>query len=339
VSHLTQRQVEEYQRRALSPRELLAVDDHIATCEECRLRLAAREPLSGSFAAWEELAPRAPVPAVTRFPLRRPAVIAALAAVLVAVAGLGVWLAERAPERPAVGLADGGGRVALSPRGELVGLASLPAEWRRDVASALRTGRLERPRTIADLAAAEPALRGSASTAPFTLLAPVATAVTDGRPVFRWTPLAAARSFEVKVFDPDLHPVAAGGPLNGTEWTPELPLPAGTVYAWQVVAHLGDEDLIAPGPQSSPALFRVLAADQAQAVASAARQAGGSPLALGVLYARSALVDDAERELAQVVAANPGSATARDLLASVRAWRSATAAAQPPSPTSTNGAQ
>src|SRR5262249_36549192 len=162
---------------------------------------------------------------------------------------------ERAPERRlGVELADGGGRVGLGPQGELVGLASLPPPWRRDVASALRTGRLERPREIADLAGAEPALRGSASTAPFRLLAPVATAVAGGRPVFRWTPLAAARSFEVKVFDPDLHSVAASGPLTGTEWTPELPLPAGTVYAWQVVAHLGEEDVVAPGPQSPPAL-------------------------------------------------------------------------------------
>jgi Putative zinc-finger len=337
VSHLTERQVEEYQRRALSPQDLLVVDDHLATCEECRLRLAAREPLSGALAAWEDLAPRAPAPTVVRFPLHRPAVVAALAAVLVAVAGLGLWLAERTPERPAVELADGGGRVGLGPRGELVGLSSLPAEWRRDVAAALRTGRLDRPREIADLAGAEPALRGATAAAPFTLLAPVATAVAGGRPAFRWTPLAGAESYEVKVFDPDLHPVAGSGPLTGTEWTPNQSLPAGTVYAWQVVARRGGEDLIAPGPQSPPALFRVLAPDQARAVASAAREAAGSPLALGVLYARSGLADDAERELARVAAANPGSARARDLLASVRAWRSA--AAQPPSPTSTNGAQ
>ena len=272
----------------------------------------------------------APAPAVVRFPLRRLAVVAALAAVLVAVAGLSVWLAERTPQRPAVELVDGSGRVGLGPQGQLMGLESLPAEWRRDVAAALRTGHLDRPRGVADLAGAEPALRGPAAAAPFTLLAPVATAVAGGRPTFRWTTLAGAESYAVKVFDPDLRPVAASGPLTGTEWTPDRPLPAGTVYAWQVVARRGGEDLIAPGPQSPPALFRVFAPDQARAVASAAREAGGSPLALGVLYARSGLVDDAERELARVVAANPGSATARDLLASVRAWRST--AAQPPSP-------
>jgi len=272
----------------------------------------------------------APAPAVVRFPLRRLAVVAALAAVLVAVAGLSVWLAERTPQRPAVELVDGSGRVGLGPQGQLLGLESLPAEWRRDVAAALRTGHLDRPRGVADLAGAEPALRGPAAAAPFTLLAPIATAVAGGRPTFRWTPLAGAESYAVKVFDPDLRPVTTSGPLTATEWAPGQPLPAGTVYAWQVVARRGGEDLIAPGPQSPPALFRVLAPDQARAVASAAREAGGSPLALGVLYARSGLVDDAERELARVVAANPGSATARDLLASVRAWRST--AAQPPSP-------
>ena len=336
MSHLTASQAEAYRRRALPPRELLAVDDHLATCEECRLRLAAREPLSGALAAWEELAAEAPAP-VARFPLRRPAVIAALAAALVAVAGLGVWLAGRTPEGPAAGLADGSRRVSLSSGGELVGLESLPAEWRRDVAAALRSGRLDRPPEIAALAPAEPALRGAAAKAPFTLLAPVTTAVAGGRPGFRWTPFSGTRSYEVKVFDPDLHSVAASGPLTGTEWTPDQPLPAGAVYTWQVVAHLGDEDVLAPGPQSPPALFRVLAPDRAQAVESAARAAGGSPLALGVLYARSGLVEDAERELARVVAANPDSATAHGLLASVRSWRSA--AAQPPSPTSTNGAQ
>jgi hypothetical protein len=213
-------------------------------------------------------------------------------------------------------------------------LESLPAEWRRDVAAALRAGRLDRPREVADLAGAEPVLRGSAAPAPFTLLAPLATAVAGGRPVFRWTPLPGASSYEVRVFDPALRPVAGGGPLTATEWTPDRPLPGGTVYAWQVAARGVGEEVIAQAP---PALFQVLAPAQERAVAVAARQAGGSPLALGVLYARSGLLDDAERELARVAAANPGSATARGLLASVRSWRFP--AAQSPAPTSTNGAQ
>ncbi len=70
---------------------------------------------------------------------------------------------------------------------------------------------------------------------------------------------------------------------------------------------------------------------------SEAKAAGSSHLARGVLYAHGGLVDEAERELEQVVAANPGSAAARSLLASVRSWRPGPP--QPPSPTITNGAQ
>jgi hypothetical protein len=130
--------------------------------------------------------------------------------------------------------------------------------------------------------------------------------------------------------------VAESGPVLGTEWRPSRPLPAG-VYAWQVEARRGDEETMAPGPGSAPAMFRVLTADQARAVESAATAAGGSHLALGILYAHRGLVGEAERELEKVVAANPRSATARSLLASVRSWRSGSS--QPPSPTSTNGAQ
>jgi len=53
--HLSQRQIEQYRGRALPPRELLEVDDHLAGCQECRLRVAEGEPLSASLAVWEEL--------------------------------------------------------------------------------------------------------------------------------------------------------------------------------------------------------------------------------------------------------------------------------------------
>src|SRR6185295_1046279 len=55
-AHLSQRQIEEYRRRALPPAELLAVDDHVAECPDCRLLLASGEPLSGAFQVWDDLA-------------------------------------------------------------------------------------------------------------------------------------------------------------------------------------------------------------------------------------------------------------------------------------------
>ncbi len=175
--HLSDRQVEDYRRRALSPRELLAVDDHMATCPECRLRLAEGESLSGSLAVWDELG-KGEVPPVSR-PVPGPppglrhgwafATATALLAVMGLAISLTVWRS-----RPGAGL--------------VAGLESLPAAQRQAVAAALRTGRLDPPPEIADLAGQGSVLRGSSAPPPeFVLLAPLATALPGGRPVFRWT--------------------------------------------------------------------------------------------------------------------------------------------------------
>jgi hypothetical protein len=342
VIHLSDQQVESYRRRALSPQELLAVDDHIAACSECRMRLAEGESLSGSLAAWEALGESAASPpsshsAVPGLSFReRTRPYFAAASILVAAVGLAVGLARWSP-KPTVELTDGGRTVRLGPHGELAGLEALPEPQQRAVAAALRSGRLDPPVEIAGLAGRGSVLRGDGAAPPgFALRSPLATAVLDGQPVFRWTPLPGAETYQVKVFDSSLTPVAESGPVIGTEWRPSRPLPPG-VYAWQVVAHRGGEDRTAPDPGSPPARFRVLTADQARAVEREAKAAGGSHLALGILYADRGLVNEAERELEQVVAANPRSATARSLLASVRLWRAGSS--QVPSPTSTNGAQ
>ena len=306
------------------------------------MRLAEGMPLSGSLAAWEALgeSAAAPLPAPQLIPRpspfpRRLSVFAA-AAILLAVIGLAAWLAGWG-SRPAVELADGGNRVRLSSRGELTGLESLPAALRQEIAAALRAGHLDEPREIAGLAGSGSVLRGSGERpSDFVVLAPLGTAVLDGWPTFQWTPISGRESYTVKIVDANLSPVAESGPVLGTVWRPSQPLPAG-VFNWQVVAHVGSADRTAPDPGSPPATFRVLAADQAEALKRAAQATGGSHLALGILYAHAGLVSEAERELEQVVAANPRSAIARSLLASVRAWRPA--ASQVPSPTSTKAAQ
>jgi len=347
VSHLSKQQVEAYQRRTLSPAELVAVDDHIASCPECRLRLAAGVSLSGALAAWEgvgESAGRLPSrPVVSgRWPLRG-AIVAGLAACGAAllIAGLAFWPGSRAVE-PAVELVDGDERVGFGPRGELAGLASLPWERRREIAAALRTGRLEAPREIAELQGTKATARGFPTDPSLTLLEPIATVVPHGRPTFRWTLLPGADSYEIKVVDPEFRMVAESGRLSGKdrkEWTPERPLPAGGVYAWQIEARRGRDTWIAPGLRSAEARFRVLSPAEAKALERAIQEARGSHLALGVLYAHAGLVDDAERELKWVAAANPRSTTARRLFESVRSWRYFLPLAQAPSPTSTKAPQ
>jgi hypothetical protein len=256
------------------------------------------------------------------------------------IVGLAFWPGSRAVE-PAVELVDGAGWVGLGPRGELVGLASLPWERQREIATALRTGHLDAPLEIAELQGTRATSRGFPTAPSLTLLEPIATVVPHGRPAFRWTLLPDADSYEIKVVDPEFRVVAESGRLSGNrkEWTPERPLPEGGVYAWQIEARRGQETWIVPGLRSAEARFRVLSTDEAKALERAVQEARGSHLALGVLYAKAGLVDEAERELKWVAAANPWSTAARRLFESVRSWRYFLPQVQVPSPTSTKAPQ
>jgi hypothetical protein len=338
-AHLSQRQIEEYRRRALPPAELLAVDDHVAECPDCRLLLAAGEPLSGAFQVWDDLAGEGGTTTVgidlgalmderrndrddRKRPARgglRPLTAALLAAGVLLVAGLIAWLATLPLRREVESLRT----EVRTLRNHGVTAAELPAGLRETVAAALRDGRIEQPAELAELQSAGAVLRGPASSPGFVPRSPLATAVLDGRPTFRWSPLPGAESYRVRVFDPDFNPVADSGALpgTGTEWSPAQPLQAGGVYAWQVKARSRGQEVTAPGPTSPQAFFRVLPAERAAQVRSEALTAGSSHLAKGVIYARAGLADDAERELGVAVQEGPDSAGARRLLESVQAWR------------------
>ncbi len=308
TSHLSSRQVEGYRQRSLSPRELLAVDDHLAGCADCRLRVAEGEPLAAALEVWESLGGETGQSveldrrsATARWRPARWTQPALWAAALLLAVGLTFWLAVPPLRRE---------------------VDSLRAEVRRLERRSAAVERLARPPEIADLLAAGAVLRGpAAAAAELAPRSPVATAVRDGRPTFRWTPLAGAEWYRVAVFDRDFRAVADSGPLSTTEWTPERPLPAGAVYAWQVKVRRGGAELTAPGPTAPQARFRVLPADRAAASARAARATGGAHLALGLLYARAGLLDDAERELTAALHEDAGSEETRELLATVRSWR------------------
>ena len=358
-AHLSERQIEGYRRRSLRPEELLEVDDHLADCGDCRRRVAAGERLAGAVAAWQDLGSdsgtavgidlgalmeesgrreeRAAPPVLPR----RALVMVLSALGLLLAAGLMAWFATLPLRREVASLRREvrtlrQREAVVTPPAPASGLAALPADLRDAVTTALRDGRLERPALLAGLLGSGAVLRGPADSPGFALQAPLATAVLDGRPVFRWSPLPGGESYRVMVFDRDFNPVTGSGETAGTQWTPDRPLPPGGTYAWQVKARGHGAEVTAPGPASPEARFLVLPAEQADAVRSAAGAAGSSPLALGVLYARAGLADDAERELAAAVREGPEPEAARRLLDSVRSWRRAP---QSPRPTSTNAAQ
>jgi anti-sigma factor RsiW len=238
--------------------------------------------------------------------------------------------AARRTTRPAIvaALNDSGKRVALDAAGNLVGFEQLPESDRRAIKSALASGRVSTPPALAGLTAGGgPLLGGGGGQADdggivFAPLTPVGTVVRAVRPSFKWGTLEGATSYVVNVYDTSFNKVATSGALSGTEWTPPAgALAHGRVYAWQVTASRGSEEITAPAPDAPEARFKVLEDVEARELDAAQRVAGDSHLALGVIYARAGLLEEAEREFRLLLEENPASVTAQKLLRDLRARR------------------
>jgi hypothetical protein len=332
--HLSDRQIDLYHRRALGAGELLAVDDHLAACEACRHRVASGEPLDAALSAWQSLlegagrdAPAehalagAQPGAWRRLPSRWPRAALLAGATLAALAA-GILLLPRAGvapgRRPLIGLADSRRRIGVDAARRVSGIDDLPLEWRRLVGDALATGTLVRPAKLAELQPPPAsALRGEAAPPQFVLLSPLATVVRTDHPRFRWSPLAGAREYRVVVVDAAYHPVAKSGSLASTEWTTDVALARGAVYAWQVEARRGSADVLAPTPPAPEARFQVLADRDEAELERAEHLPVRSHLLLALLEARMGLTEEPARELAALARENPDSPLVSRLRASL----------------------
>jgi hypothetical protein len=166
-------------------------------------------------------------------------------------------------------------------------------------------------------------MSGQAAPGEFDVSGPRGEVVESNRPTFRWRVLAGTSGYTVKVFNRDFNVVAQSPTLTTTTWRPVQPLPRGTAYFWQVTAVKGGQEVKAPRPPMPQAKFKVLVAGTLAVLQAARQQLTVSHLALGVLYARAGLLEQAERELNALLGANPDSEVARKLLADVRVARRA----------------
>ena len=225
--------------------------------------------------------------------------------------------------RATVTLRDGGGSITLNSDGELKGVGWLSPSQASAVKDALSNGRVATPEALAGpRVGRDTLLGGSPKTGglkTFALASPVGAVVASPRPRFAWQTLAGAERYVVDVYDETFRKVATSGDVSGTEWTPTSDLKRGAVYSWEVTAYTVDGSARAPAPPAPEARFRVLDESRASELKRAERAAPRSHLALGVLYARAGLLDEAEREFQLLTAANPRSAAARRLLRDVRA--------------------
>ena len=142
---------------------------------------------------------------------------------------------------------------------------------------------------------------------PFVPVGPRATAVSSATPAFRWTALAGATTYRVRVVDDRLITVAVSDPITTLTWRPEAPLPSRRVLSWQVEATTPDGARTTPEPPLAEARFTVLTPTERARVSEALATAGGSDLASAVVYAEAGLYDDAEKALTRVQGANPAS--------------------------------
>ena len=236
-----------------------------------------------------------------------------------AVLLLGILALQRTPSSPAMlmVLNDGNAHIGIDVLGNIEGVSGLQDADRSRLARAVSSGRLTLPAAALSLSGSGGPLRGPAVDAAFRIVAPAGTAVLSDQPPLRWTPVSDGATYIVRLRDEVTGSTVVSPALRATEWRPEAPLTRGDTYVWQVEASAGGREITAPLPPSPAARFIVLSADEATRVT----QAPASHFVRGVLDADAGLLDDAERELAELKAQNPGSAIVQGFVEQLRRAR------------------
>jgi hypothetical protein len=203
-----------------------------------------------------------------------------------------------------------------SGSGDQALLENYSPRLRRDVEAAVKAKRVVVAPELRDLVRAKDQTLDveGVATARDSLRAlfPDGIVIRTASPTFRWRPIAGVERYIVKVYDDAeparrYDPVAESGPIVGTKWTLEKPLPRRRIYTWQVTA----SDDPGAGARRAQGKFRVLALSEVNELKAAERVRPRSHLAMGVLYARLGLLDEAEGEFR---AAIPQSEVAKELL-------------------------
>jgi anti-sigma factor RsiW len=336
--HLSDANLRRFADQSLPASELLAADDHLAECGECRGRLAGLGganvrlvELETDLVGLEAHLSDEDVQTCARgdfSPGERPELERHLhrcPTCAEEVRDLRSFIAKR-PPRPRPNYLVAAAAVLLALLGAFAAarwfsdpsnaaLASLPADVRGRVEEALRAGVAE---STEPLAQPTQTLMGATEQPPFRLLQPLGTATVSDRPEFRWETLAGADRYEIAVLDRERLEVAAQANVARTTWTPSEPLARGRTYAWQVTAHRSGESVTVPAPPSPVATFRVMDARDAGAIERLSREQPDSHLVLGILYALSGARVEAESHLSRVRPGDPHFETAQRTLERLR---------------------
>src|SRR5262249_5953268 len=204
--------------------------------------------------------------------------------------------------------------------GNFTGLESLSPADQQDVKAVLEMQKIQVPKIPKDLVDSSGAIMGNSNETDLKLLSPIGKIVASDRPTFRWQPLTGAVSYQVTITDPTAgyKEVATSQELREMNWVVDHPLERGRIYTWQITARTDGGEVKAPKANAPEAKFKVLEQAMADELARAKKAYAGRNLVLGVLYAKAGLLEEAEQELKALVAANPQSLIAKNLLRDVR---------------------
>ncbi|HKQ79395.1 MAG TPA: zf-HC2 domain-containing protein [Blastocatellia bacterium] len=220
-----------------------------------------------------------------------------------------------------VKLTDGGSSLTLDANGAITGVDQWPSEYQRLAREALTAQRVEKSPLLAGLSRPGSSLMGGDDEGRrFAAIEPAGKVLLTDRPTFRWSRLSGATGYIVEVYGARFNLVSSSPLLTSVSWT-ATPLARGQVYSWQVKAIKDGQDFKAPRPPAPEAKFRILDQSTANEIARARADYSSSHLLLGLLYARSGLIAEADQEFHALQKDNPDSVVARRLLETVQTLR------------------
>lgn len=328
MEHLSYEQIEAYVDGTISKADQASLRVHLQFCKTCSEELRDLDTFKAELTSSDDLAtPESWARLVARwFRVPRVAFTLGACAIVALAISVGVWRMGSPNRGPSTETANthpaGHGQVANPP---LAGIKDLAPDEQAAIAEAVSSERIKFPEALQELkrAGAPEVLLGKAEeTLRFKALTPLSEVVVNDRPVFRWQPLAGARSYSVAIFDVKLNEVQSSPALHATQWTPHRPLKRGQAYLWQVTAQLSEgKSVTAPNPPNPEAKFRVLDQKRADELEQFQNAHPESHVALGVLYAQAGLLEQGEHELAQILETDPDYRLAQNLLKSIQEIR------------------
>ncbi len=221
-----------------------------------------------------------------------------------------------------VTLQDHGREWVIGAEAEPTLPEGLPQHLRAAITQAARTGRLIIPADLAAIRATSEtfATRRSARPNTFRLRSPVATAVLEAKPRFRWTPVKEATEYRLSVIEKDNGKPGSEMtfPATTTKWSPEDSLKSDVTYEWRMQAMRG-ESIVARAPEEPEAFawFRILSEAERVAWERERAAVGDSNFLRGIVAARAGLLEDAAEEFRALGRQNPRAESARIFLEQV----------------------